>query len=290
MVRDRQALDRVKGQADVLLGYCQDVTPEMQRLRWVQNYSVGIDRCVDNPQLHTGRVLLTNTKAIPGPGMAEHAIGMMLMLSHRLDVYHRQQLQGQWRRIDNAYSEVREVAGKTLLVVGLGGIGRQVAQRAHALGMRVIATRRSSRRGPDYVAYVGLPDELLKLAAQADVVVNVTPLTAETEGMFDSAFFAAMRPDAYFINIGRGKSVVTEDLLAALEAGEIAGAGLDVTDPEPLPPEHPLWHLPNVLITPHSSSPSDRMANRFWLLVRENLRRYTRGEPMLNVVDIERGY
>lgn len=289
-VRNRDELTAVKEDADVMLGYCFDVTPDMHELTWVQNYFVGIDRCTDNAQLQTGKVLLTNTKAIPGPGMAEHAIGMMLMLTHKLDVYHQQQWQGKWKRIDNASEKVMELGGKTLLVVGLGGIGRQVAKRAHALGMHVIATRRSSRQGPDYVETVGLPDELLKLAAQADVVVNITPLTSETKGLFDREFFQTMKPSAYFINIGRGKSVVTDDLLVALNQGEIAGAGLDVTDPEPLPEGHPLWKIPNVIITPHSSSPSDRMTQRFWLLVRENLRRYTHGEPMLNVVDIRRGY
>ncbi len=289
-VSTRDELEMVKEDADVMLGYCFDVTPDMHRLAWVQNYFVGIDRCTDNALLQTGRVLLTNTKGIPGPGMAEHAIGMMLMLTHKLDVYHRQQWQGQWKRIDNASQQVMEIGGKTLLVVGLGGIGRQVAKRAHALGMRVIATRRSSRNGPDYVDRVGLPHELLELAAQADVVVNVTPLTPETTDMFDRKFFQAMKPTAYFINIGRGKSVVTADLLAALDQGEITGAGLDVTDPEPLPEGHPLWKMPNVIITPHSSSPSDRMTQRFWLLVRENLRRYILGEPLLNLVDIKRGY
>ncbi len=289
-VKSRDELEMVKEDADVMLGYCFDVTADMQRLTWVQNYFVGIDRCTDNTQLQSGNVMLTNTKAIPGPGMAEHAIGLMLMLTHKLDVYHQQQWQGQWKRIDNASEKVMEVGGKTLLVVGLGGIGRQVAKRAHALGMHVIATRRSSRQGPDYVDTVGLPDELLELAAKADVVVNVTPLTTETKGLFDRKFFQTMKPSAYFINIGRGKSVVTADLLAALNQGEIAGAGLDVTDPEPLPEGHPLWKMPNVIITPHSSSPSDRMTERFWLLVRENLRRYVLGEPLLNLVDIKRGY
>ena len=183
-----------------------------------------------------------------------------------------------------------EVNGKTMLVVGLGGIGRQIAKRAHGLGMRVTATRNSRREGPEYVDYVGLPDELLKLTKDADVVVNITPLTKATTGLFNRVFFKTMKPSAYFINMGRGKSVVTNDLIDALTNQEIAGAGVDVTDPEPLPPDHPLWKTPNVIITPHSSAPSDQMLERFWILVRENLRRYVAGEPMLNVVDLKRGY
>jgi phosphoglycerate dehydrogenase-like enzyme len=156
--------------------------------------------------------------------------------------------------------------------------------------MTVKGIRNSSRKGPDYVEYVGLPDELPKLAAEADVVVNITPLTKSTTGLFDKAFFSNMKPTAYFINIGRGKSVITKDLLAALKNGEIAGAGVDVTDPEPLPADHPLWKAPNIIITPHNSAPSDQMLERFWILVRENLRRYVVGEKMLNVVNLKRGY
>ncbi len=156
--------------------------------------------------------------------------------------------------------------------------------------MRVLATRRSSRSGPEFVDYVGLADEVTELAAQADVVVNAAPLTSETTGMFDAKFFARMKPTAYFINVGRGRSVVTADLVQALESGRIAGAGLDVTDPEPLPTGHRLWSLPNVIITPHVAGGSDLRAERFWTIIRENVRRYVAGEAMLSVVDVERGY
>ncbi len=290
IVTTREDLEAEKHDADVLLGYCFDVTPDMSKLRWVQNYFVGIDRCTANELLREGKVLLTNTKALPGPSMAEHVIAMMLMLTHKMHVYYRQQLSSEWRRIPNPYSQVVEVNGKTMLVVGLGGIGRQVAKRAHGLGMRVLGVRNRSRSGPDYVEYVGLADELMKLLPEADVVVNVTPLTEATTGLYDRAFFKAMKPTAYFLNIGRGKSVITKDLMAALKDADLAGAGLDVTDPEPLPPHHPLWKFPNVLITPHASAPSDRMLHRSWTLIRENLRRYTAGEPMLNVTDVKRGY
>jgi phosphoglycerate dehydrogenase-like enzyme len=182
------------------------------------------------------------------------------------------------------------VDGKTMLVVGLGGIGSEVAKRAHALGMKVIATRNSGRTGPEYVSYVGLPDELLKLAAQADFVVNTAPLTPQTKGVFDAAFFAQMKPTAYFINIARGGSVVTSALVDALNSKKIAGAGLDVTDPEPLPDGHPLWKAPNVIITPHVANDSDIGFDAQVQVVKENLRRYAAGEKMLSVVDVTRGY
>jgi phosphoglycerate dehydrogenase-like enzyme len=156
--------------------------------------------------------------------------------------------------------------------------------------MRVIATRNSRREGPDYVAYVGLANELNELAAQADVVINTAPLTDETQGIFNRVFFDAMKPEGFFISVGRGGSTVTDDLVAALQSHAIAGAGLDVTDPEPLPAGHPLWSMPRVIITPHTAGRSDKGRDRLYLMVKENLRRYVAGEPMLSVVDIERGY
>ena len=183
-----------------------------------------------------------------------------------------------------------DLEGRTLLVVGLGGIGTAVASRAHGLGMRVIATRSSRREGPEFVAYVGLADELNTLAVQADVVINTVPLTEKTRGIFNKQFFDAMQPTAFFISVGRGASTVTDDLVAALQNGDIAGAGLDVTDPEPLPQGHPLWTAPRVIITPHTAGRSDRSRDRLFTVVRENLRRYVAGEPMLSVVEVERGY
>jgi phosphoglycerate dehydrogenase-like enzyme len=224
--------------------------------------------------------------------MAEHAIALMLSLARSLPVYGAEQQTGAFTR---GFRELRaerpiEIEGKTLLVVGLGGIGTEVAKRAHALGMHVLATRNSRREGPDYVDYVGLADEYRTLAPRADVVVNSTPLTPETRGMFDAAFFAAMKDSAYFINIGRGESVDTAALTAALAGGHIGGAGLDVTDPEPLPPGHPLWSLPNVIITPHIATSSDFRSDRTVTLVAENVRRYFRGDRVLSVVDLEAGY
>jgi phosphoglycerate dehydrogenase-like enzyme len=182
------------------------------------------------------------------------------------------------------------IAGKTMLVVGLGGIGTEVAKRAHALGMRITATRASGRAGPNYVSYVGTPAELLKLAAQADVIVNTAPLTRETTGMFDAAFFAKMKPSAYFINVARGGSVVTAALVEALKNNRIAGAALDVFEPEPLPSNHPLWRLSNVILTPHVANDSDLGLDTQVQVTTENLRRYVKGQRMLSVVDTSKGY
>ncbi len=278
--------------AQALLGFCdEEILASGEELHWIQVYSAGIDRCVVNPSLHEGDKVMTNGQRIASPALAEHAIAMMMALVRGLDLYHANQLRGSWQRdVGLVRADFMELEGRTALVIGLGGIGTQTAKRAHALGMRVVATRNSRREGPAYVSYVGLSDETLTLAQEADVVINTAPLTDQTRGLFDAEFFAAMRPTAYFISVGRGASTVTDDLVTALETGQIAGAGLDVTDPEPLPEGHPLWTAPRVLISPHTAGRSDRGRERLFLLVAENLRRYAAGEPLLSVVDIERGY
>jgi len=290
-VRSREALPTSLNGADALLGVC---TPEVltagQQLRWIQTYSAGVDRCVGSAELKGKDLLLTNMQRVHGPAIAEHVLATLLSLARGLPEYQKLQVQAIWGNTHQGNSNAIEIKGKTMLIVGLGGIGTEIAKRAHALGMRVIATRNSRREGPVYVDYVGLSDELPELSKQADVVVNATPLTPSTKGLFDAAIFKAMRPSAYFINIGRGQSVVTDDLIRALKNGDIAAAGLDVTDPEPLPKHSELWRLPNVVITPHISARSDQRMRRVWMLVRENVRRYVRGERMLNVVDIQRGY
>jgi len=278
--------------AQVLVGSCsEEILSQGPQLHWIQVYSAGVDRCVGNPSLSEGEKIFTNGQKIGSPALAEHAIALMMALVRALDVYHANQLNGSWQRdVGMEREEFLELEGRTVLVVGLGGIGTQTARRAHGLGMRVIATRGSRREGPAYVDYVGLAEETLELARQADVVINTAPLTEQTRGLFDAAFFKAMKPTAYFVSVGRGASTVTDDLVAALNAGEIAGAGLDVTDPEPLPEGHPLWTTPRVLISPHTAGRSDRSSERMFLLVAENLRRYVAGDPLLSVVDIERGY
>jgi len=276
--------------ADATIGVCSaEVLAQAKQLQWIQWPAAGVDRCVQQPGLHERHLLLTNLQRTMGPSMAEHVLGMMLALSRHFEYFMRQQQEAHWARED-ATPQLADLDGKTVLVVGLGGIGTEVARRAHALGMRVTATRASGRNGPDYVSYVGLPDELLKLARDADFVVNCTPLTPETTGIFNREFFETLKPGAYFISVGRGRSTVTADLIAALKNGRVAGAGLDVVDPEPLPADSPLWHLPNVIITPHVSADTSVSQEQRNAVLVENLRRYAAGEPMLSVVDIERGY
>jgi phosphoglycerate dehydrogenase-like enzyme len=278
--------------ADAALGVCSpDLLAMAKNLQWIQWLGAGVESCVRQPGLRERHLLLTNMQRAAGASMAEHVLAMMLALSRDFPAMFRDQQQGRWGRPGvGDVPTLADLDGKTLLVIGLGGIGTEVAKRAHAFGMRVIATRASDRTGPDYVSYVGLPEELTALARQADFVVNCAPLTPATTGVFNAAFFAAMKPTAYFLSVGRGRSTVTDDLVAALRERRIAGAGLDVTDPEPLPPGHPLWTLPRVIITPHVSGDTPVAGETRSAILRENLRRYVAGEAMLSVVDVERGY
>ena len=276
--------------ADAILGLCSErLLAAAPRLVWVQIFSSGAERCVGVPAVASGDVMLTNMQKMSSPVIGEHAVAMMLALARGLPAYAKGMHEGAWMRQPEVTSAMFPVSGKTMLVVGLGGIGTEAAERGAALGMRVLGTRNSSREGPSYVEYVGLSDELPELVGKADVIVNALPLTAATRGLFDAELFGAARPGALFINVGRGGTVDTDALTAALASGRIGGAGLDVTDPEPLPPQHPLWRMSNVIITPHVAARGGERA-RHIVLLKENLRRYAAGEPLLNVVDPARGY
>ncbi len=274
-----------------LVGSCTpNIVSSAMELHWIHISSAGVERCVSRPEIQGGNYLITNMQRVNSEPIAEHVIAMMLTLTRSLPYYRSLQDEERWKPLPFGDTRMREVQGKTILIVGLGGIGTEVARRADALGMHVIATRNSSRDGPDFVDQVGLADEVLNFAAQADVVVNAAPLTPETTDLFDAEFFSVMRPQSYFFNVGRGKSVVTDDLVAALSDGTLAGAGLDVTEPEPLPPGHSLWQAPNVIITPHVATRTDGGLERYWLVVRENLRRYVAGDKIYSIVDVKRGY
>lgn len=276
--------------ADALIGFCDDtIVARANRLVWIQIFSAGAEDCVAVDAVRNDEILLTNMQKMSSAVIGEHAIAMMMSLARGLPQYARAMPDGAWNRSLAEESNMSTIGGKTILVVGLGGIGTAVARRADGLRMRVIATRNSSRTGPDFVDYVGLSGELLELAGQADVVVNALPLTPETTNLFDREFFDAVKPGALFINVARGGSVVTDELVAALKDGRIAGAGLDVTEPEPLPGDHVLWQMDNVIITPHVAGFGNER-DHYPVVFEENLRRFVAGDPLLNVVDPELGY
>ena len=291
VARDRAEALREVVDADAVIGGCAaDLLAAGPHLRWIQHFSAGVERCVSIPGFASRSIVLTNMQKIAGPVMSEHVLALMFGLSRGLAAYVPRQAAGEWAQDAVPEGRLWMLEGKTMFVAGLGGIGMEVARRANALGMNVIATRNTPSEKPPFVSEQGLPGDLLSFAARADVIVNALPLTPETKGVFDRRAFDAAKHGALFINVGRGGTVVTADLLAALEDGRIGGAGLDVTDPEPLPPDHPLWRVPNVLITPHVAAATDLGEEPRWLIARENLRRYAAGGKLLSEVSVEKGY
>jgi phosphoglycerate dehydrogenase-like enzyme len=293
----------VAATADAVLGFCEEaVLAASPGVRWVQTYNAGVERCLTSDVFRQRSIVLTNMQRIAGPVMADHVMALVLAHARGLPGYIVAQREGRWARGEgpanwtpfNALSDGEQPAftlsGKTILIVGYGGVGSEVAKRAQAFGMRIIAIRNSKADLPPGVSRMGLPADLLDFVKEADIIVDTLPLTAETRGMFDAAIFAAMKRTAFFVNVGRGGTVVTEALIKALQDGALGGAGLDVVDPEPLPEGHPLWKAPRLILTPHVSADSDVDEEVRWLLVRENLRRFVAGGRMLSVVDASRGY
>ena len=275
---------------DAMIGFCApELVDAAEDLVWIQIYWAGAEQCLSVEDVADGTVVMSNMQKMSSPVIAEHAIAMMMSLARKLPQFVHSMKNGKKDALFEPRAGMMPIAGKRLLVIGLGGIGTEVARLGAALGMRVSGTRNSSRSGPDFVDYVGLSHELNMLAAEADVVVNALPLTDATNGLLNEEFFDAINPGAIFINVGRGKTVVTDALIAALESGAVAGAGLDVTDPEPLPSDSPLWKRDNVIITPHVASAGGER-ERHAVLLRENLRRYLAGDRLLNVVDPKKGY
>jgi phosphoglycerate dehydrogenase-like enzyme len=277
--------------ADAFFGGCnREVIDAGKHLRYLHIYSAGVEQCAAVPGISDRNLIVTNNAKAASETIAEHAIAMVMSLARNLPYYRDAQSEAEWQRSYGAAPPAASLQGKTMLVLGLGGIGSQTAARAHALGMRVIGTRNSNRTGPEYVALVGLSSETNQLAQQADVVVNALPLTDNTRYIVGAEFFRNLKKGAYYVSVGRGATTDTGALVAALKEGTLAGAGLDVTDPEPLPADHPLWAISSVIITPHMAADSDLSAYNRLLVARENLRRYVHGEKLLNPVDLEHGY
>ncbi|MSQ91721.1 MAG: D-2-hydroxyacid dehydrogenase [Gammaproteobacteria bacterium] len=291
VARDRAEALREVADADAVIGGCAtDLLAAGPHLRWTQHFSAGVERCVSIPGFASRGIVLTNMQKVAGSVMSEHVLALMFGLSRGLSTYIPSQASGEWAEDAVPESRMWMLGGKTLFIAGLGGIGMEVARRAHALGMIVIATRNTPSAKPPFVSEQGLSGDLLSFVARADVIVDALPLTSETKGVFGRKAFDAAKRGALFINVGRGGTVVTAELLAALKDGRIGGAGLDVTDPEPLPPGHPLWHAPNVLITPHVAAVTDLGEELRWLIARENLRRYAVGGKLLSEVSVDKGY
>lgn len=281
----REFLGHAIGEAEILYTYRfpHDVLRRARRLRWIQGSGAGADQFMPFEDLPPG-VLVTNAAGINADIMADFTIGCVLALQFNLKRYVEQQRERLWQReLSDA------LTGKTLAVIGLGRIGKGIARRAKAMGMRVVGTRRTAAPVPEVDA-VYPPEDLHRVLEQADHVVLTVPLTPATRNLIDAKALEAMRPTAFLINVSRGPVVDEAALIEALRRHRIAGAAMDVFDREPLPAESPLWGVENLILTPHIGGDMKDFMERSAAVFAENIGRYLRGEPLLNQVDLARGY
>jgi phosphoglycerate dehydrogenase-like enzyme len=287
---DRDAAMREIADADGLIG---SITPELVRagkkLRWVHNMSAGVENVLwlsGSNDLRDSNIVLTNNKIVQGPEIADHAMGMLLFLSRHLYEYCESKREQTWPR---QFTGI-ELAGKSAVVIGVGGIGTQIAVRAGAFGMAVTGVDPEDKPFQPYLAKVVKPDRLDEVIPQADVVFVSAPDTRESHKMMGAREFELMKKNSYFIAVSRGGLYDMNALVRALDEKRLAGAGVDVTDPEPLPKGHPLWNFPNVMITPHVAGRSDHDRERMAETAKENLKRFVSGKPLINAVDKQKGY
>ncbi len=253
-------------------------------LKWIHSVSAGVEHALDE-QLRQMDVILTNASGVFDLPIAETVVAYILMIVKQMPTFFRQQQTHVWKK-----RSLREAAGLTVGLVGLGSIGTEIARLCQGLEMRVIATRRHPEEGAPHVDTLYPTSELHRLLEASDFVVIAVPLTEETQGMIDAEALRQMGEGAWLINIARGAVVDEQALIGALQEGRIAGAALDVFVEEPLPEDSPLWELENVIITPHNSWSTPHLKEREAALFLENLRHYLRDEPLRNVVNKELGY
>ncbi len=284
----KKATEEMVKEADIIIGNIDpDLLEYAEHLEWLQLNSAGADAYVKRGVLPEN-VMLTNATGAYGPGVAEHMLAVLFSLQKKLHLYRDNQNQCEW--YDEG--EVMSLRGGCALIVGLGDIGLYFARLLRNFGYRIIGIKRRPGQVPQGVDELYTMDHLDELLPEADVVFSILPETKVTKNLFNARRFREMKNSAIFLNAGRGSAVNTEDLCQALIAGEIYGAGLDVTDPEPLPSQHKLWNMQNAVITPHISGDFHHPATLYRIvdIVAGNLKRYCAGEPLINIVDRETGY
>jgi len=291
-----QNYDRVPEEitdTDIFVGW--SIRPEQfvtaKRLKWIHSPAAAVHQLM-YPELINSNVVVTNAREVHGTVVAEHAMALVLALAKRLPQAIRYQAKKEWAQetIWNERPRPREVSGASVAVIGMGSIGREFTVRAKALGMRVLAVRENPQKGTSGADAVYGTDQLDEVLSQADYVLLCTPVTPATTGLMNQERLTRMKPDAYLLNVGRGPLLDESAALAALRTRQIAGAALDVFEEEPLPADSPFWDLDNVLITPHTAAVTERLWDRHYQLISENLRRFLDGRPLLYEVDKHCGY
>jgi D-2-hydroxyacid dehydrogenase (NADP+) len=273
---------------DILLtwGSSMDIRPlylAAPKLKWVHSLSAGVESLIF-PEIISASTILTNSRGIHGIPVSEHVFAIMLAFTRGLNMFIRQQTENVWNRIP-----VDEIHDKTLGIVGLGSIGREIAKKAKGMGMQVVASKQTMTTEL-FVDELFPPTQLHELLSLSDFVVIALPLTDGTKNLFKLEEFSAMKPSSYVINIARGSIIQEDDLVASLQQGLIKGAGLDVFEHEPLPATSPLWSMSNVIITPHVAALSPNYLDRAIKLFVDNLSKFLQNKEMLNVIDKKKGY
>ena len=284
----REALIEEGKDADIFYGYCsEDLFPHFPNIKWIQSSSAGMDRHM-YPALRESDVLLTNAAGLYGTHVADQAFALLLGLARGIHESVRNQDKHQWGGARTM--PMIEIDGFKIGIVGMGGIGMQMAKRAKGFDMYVIGVDAYRTDKPDNVDELVGMDQLSNVMSQVDVVMIACPLTEETRGLINKDNLSVMQPTAFFINIARGPIVNEPDLIEILQAGKIAAAGLDVTEIEPLSADSPLWDFSNVIISPHSAGGSQHRARRITEFFLDNLERYLNGEELKNIVNKQLGF
>ena len=287
VARTREEQLALVGDVDIIFGsFSRPLFEAARQLKWVQTEGAGIDNLLFSEFVESP-IILTSAKGTVGPHLADHTWALLLGLLRGVGRAVRERT---WDNRMSIRRESWELGGATLGIVGLGGVGIEVARRAGGFGMEVIAVDPEPLEKPDFVREIWGTDRFYDLLEQSDVVSVCCPLTQRTRGLFDREAFRHMKPGALLVNVTRGPIIDGDALLEALEQGLISGAGLDVTSPEPLPADSPLWDHPHVIITPHASGGSPLRLDRTIDLFCENLQRFSDGRELLSVIDKQKGY
>ena len=263
----------------------KELLPKATKLRWLQAPFAAPPAGYYYPELIRHPVNVTNFREIYNDHIGAHILAFVLAFARGLHVFIPQQLRREWKKSPLEAGDVMHLPETTALIVGLGGIGAEAARLLAAFGVTVLGTDGRRTAAPEGVSELHKPEKLDELLPRADFVILTVPHTPATEGFFNRARFQRMKPSAFFINIGRGMTTKLDDLVAALKAGEIAGAALDVYEIEPLPKEHPLWGMPNVLLTPHMAGHGPYLDDRRFEIIADNCRAFAAGNPLRNPVD-----
>lgn len=277
--------------ADALIGSPrpEDIRAGKQ-LKWVQVMSAGVETALHlsgGNDLKNSNIILTNNQIVQGPEIADHALAMLLALTRGIYKFVGDRTTETWQ--PRPYSGI-ELRGRTAVVIGCGGIGQQISLRSWAFGMTVICVDPEDLPFSPFISKVVKPDQLDEVVPQADVIFISAPHTEKSHKMMGPKQFELMKKDSYFIAVSRGGIYDMGGLVKALDSKRIAGAGVDVTDPEPLPAGHSLWKFQNAIITPHIAGRSDKDRARMVGTIKENVQRFVDGRPMINVVDKQKGY